>query len=128
MKVRYVIAALFFLLSAPAGGHSQHVLEFIIPPCPHVGIVESGGHDPGALLFPNPVTGCLTLRLAGQDGLLEDRVVLLDMQGKIIMEQTVGPSCREARIDLAGVVPGVYILRFSNGGRRHQQKIIVGNH
>ncbi len=73
-------------------------------------------------IFPNPLkSGKLYIRLSGND-MLETRVSLSDLQGRVIMDQTITDNFIhiENSID-----KGIYLLRISNNKIKDTRKIII---
>lgn len=87
-------------------------------------------HSPEHLAFqawPNPASGQLNLEINGEPG-TRYQLSLLNITGQeVVQKQVTAAQNNVQQISLAGLAPGVYLLRVraEYSGRRGQQKIIV---
>lgn len=106
----------FYRIAATdAGGHTQ------MSP-----VVESVVASSFTAVFPNPVTDHFTAVMA--EGLVLKGLRLMDLQGRVVLEQA-GGDASNMRVSLPdGLVPGIYILEATSGQQTHRQRIRVDGH
>jgi len=73
------------------------------------------------VLYPNPVSGILTI---GSDGPLIDRVSIVDVSGRLVLQQ-VGTL---NGIDVSGLSPGVYQVLLTTGKEQQINRKIIVSH
>lgn len=78
------------------------------------------GLESRLLVYPNPASESMRVRVPSKGGLTKLRV--LDIAGRIVLREEVYSN--ESEIDVSGLMPGVYVVVASNGGRRWMQKFI----
>ncbi len=68
-------------------------------------------------IFPNPTSGILTISTGEEQ---QGRVLLLDLNGQIILEQAISPSLQ---FDLSELPNGMYwmYVRFEDGASRREK-------
>jgi hypothetical protein len=76
-------------------------------------------------LFPNPVSGELTISINGSETRLE--LVITDVNGHINHAEMLQPDNREfkKKLDVSAYARGVYFIRLSNGEATFTDKFIV---
>ena len=67
-------------------------------------------------IYPNPTTGWIKL-----DGLVADRIEVLDQLGRVVHIQTTASD----RIDLSGLPAAVYVLKMAAGDEVVTAKVVV---
>jgi len=72
---------------------------------------------------PNPSTGVFYLSAANLSG--TSNIVILDMAGREVFNQTVEGQLQQYPLDLSSTADGVYILRLSNGDAVNNTRLIV---
>jgi hypothetical protein len=88
----------------------------------------------GYLISPNPTSNDLTVavdeeKLSTQNGInLEEQdirdIIILDKTGIIQSKQTFGLGTKQAKMDVSGLMPGVYIAKIFNGKQWSSMKFI----
>ncbi len=75
----------------------------------------------GIVLYPNPTTGELNVRLdASQGGLAQ--LSIMDMLGNTVMQRK---GCESERIDVSGLAPGLYLIHaVSDKGQTYFSKFV----
>lgn len=63
------------------------------------------------LLYPNPATQEINFKW---DTALEERIVIYSLEGRKLTEQPIHSNEREAKIDISGFSPGVYIAKIGD--------------
>ncbi|HRG82927.1 MAG TPA: T9SS type A sorting domain-containing protein, partial [Chitinophagaceae bacterium] len=72
------------------------------------------------ILFPNPVTSKLNIRIDNLQGLADIRV--FDMYGKLVRQQRTATVNTE--MDLSKLAAGMYFIRVMNGGKETTLKVV----
>ena len=75
-------------------------------------------HDDFLGIYPNPATSMLHLQLA--NGIEINKVIITDLAGKIIREQTINNT----KIDIENLAQGAYIIQAFSGDKKFQSKFI----
>ena len=70
-------------------------------------------------IYPNPATSWL--HIESQDGILWDKIELLDMSGRVL--QTLY-TVAEHRLDVSGLAAGLYVLRLTKAQRSVTKKVV----
>ncbi|MBM3160180.1 MAG: T9SS type A sorting domain-containing protein, partial [Bacteroidetes bacterium] len=71
-------------------------------------------------IFPNPVNDLLIIQLNGLNK-SDLQVELIDLNGRIIVQQTIGKGSTIGYVDVSTVYTGNYLLKFKN---QHFTKIV----
>jgi hypothetical protein len=82
---------------------------------------------PGSLafvLFPNPARTTASVQLPALPGVATATLALLDALGRQVRAQTA-PTNARATLDLAGLAPGLYVLRVAAAGSTATQRLVV---
>lgn len=83
----------------------------------------------GIVLFPNPTTGKVTLQMPdfiGFSNTADLHLQVYDVLHHLISEKTVNAvSNQMVDVDLAGLIPGSYILRVTHGSNAFNELIIL---
>ena len=88
------------------------------PPPVVIGLAAPAEAAPGGLeVWPNPAQEAVTVRAAGAGEL-----VLLDALGRVVRRQVAGAGAA-VRWSLAGLAPGLYVVR---GGGTARRLLVVG--
>lgn len=76
-------------------------------------------------IFPNPVSGELTITIAGRESSLG--MTISEMSGKIVLSEKLSGITADFRkkVDMAGFAKGVYFIKLSTGNRTWSEKVIV---
>jgi O-glycosyl hydrolase len=72
-------------------------------------------------VFPNPTTGNVTVYLASDKGGI---ISVVDLQGKLVLNQTVAAGQTEVTLNLQSIDKGVYIIKVDNGVNSSTEKLI----
>lgn len=75
----------------------------------------------GMELFPNPTSAKLNLTLPGEPG-PHNQLEILDLQGQLILSRSMESATEQ--LDLTGLAPGMYLLRYTDKGLQLTEKII----
>lgn len=87
-----------------------------VPQVP-AGIRENGAWDAGQVnVFPNPTTGILTIQTGG---FAPSLVSVYDMSGRKVREEKF-----VKRIDVSGLLPGIYFVELSDGGELVRRRFV----
>jgi hypothetical protein len=78
-------------------------------------IPESGYTSYPLKIYPNPADEYVYFDL---EGIKADAAILMDSQGRIVLSQTIMPVGEIARLDISGMVKGVYFLIILKEKRR----------
>ena len=79
--------------------------------------------DVGITATPNPARQRLHLTRTGGAGAATLSIVT--MQGQEVLTDKLTAATQQLDVDLAGLEPGVYVLKISLGGRTHSQRLVV---
>ena len=63
-------------------------------------------------LYPNPATDNVTVSLASDKGGI---ISVVDLQGRLVLEQTVAAGQQDVLVNLQSIAKGAYILKVNNG-------------
>jgi hypothetical protein len=78
-------------------------------------------------LYPNPVIYGFTY-VTVPDLSSNSQFQVLDMAGKVMKTELVDAGTPQARVDMSGLLPGVYKLVWSNGSKSAYQTVLVLSH
>ena len=78
-------------------------------------------------LYPNPVIYGFTY-VTVPDPASNSEFRVLDMNGKVMKVQLVDAGIPETRVDMSGLLPGLYKLLWSNGAKSAYQTVLVLSH
>ena len=67
----------------------------------------------GLAVYPNPSAGAEAVRVALPAAAGRGELALFDALGRAVRRQPLPPAAREAALDVAGLPPGLYVLRLS---------------
>ncbi|NML66595.1 T9SS type A sorting domain-containing protein [Hymenobacter sp. RP-2-7] len=111
------------LLTVPAQLYALGVGRWL-PGATALATIPAASADVGIVATPNPARQRLHLaRANGATGAATIRV--LSLQGQEVLTETLAAGTQQQDVDLAGLEPGVYVLRLELGGRAHTQKLVV---
>lgn len=82
-------------------------------------VVESGS----LLVFPNPATDELNIRLSDAAFASGATAAVIDMQGRQVFVQNI--SGNQAKLSVAGLSAGIYFVKLNNAGKEQIKKIVV---
>ena len=71
------------------------------------------GPAAGLVAYPNPVHNVLTLRLSGPEPTAGTRIQVLDLRGRVVLNQ---PWPTTGQLDLSALPAGTYLLRVAGTG------------
>ena len=83
----------------------------------------SGGMAAEVILWPVPAREYLEVMLPGADG--QWQVEVLDQEGRRLLQQAAGERTTQLSLDVRGLRPGSYLLRWENGRQRGQRWFLV---
>jgi hypothetical protein len=106
---------------------AQHVLDFFIPPCPSVGIIEEEQPSAVVRVFPQPATDELTIAFEnpGKTGVGNVELSMYNIMGRLVLRETAAPGATKARLDVTAVPPGVYLLQIRMNNKYQNHRIII---
>ena len=114
----------FYQSSAGTGEITMKPFTFIATPP----VTSEGGPDDGAFgietVYPNPSAGTATVAFSAVG---TARLELYDALGRrlaVLHDGPAGPDT-EARLDAAGLAPGVYVVRLTSDGQAASQRFVV---
>lgn len=81
--------------------------------------------DAHLLLYPNPASGAVTVRLEHSPQLSDVRLELLDLTGRALRIMSGVASDRDQRLDLTDISPGLYLVRASWAGGSTSRRLLV---
>jgi hypothetical protein len=86
--------------------------------------VQPAGKSTILGLYPNPVIyGCTYVSVPDLSG--NSQFQVLEMAGKVMKTELVDAGTPQARVDMSGLLPGVYKLVWSNGSKSAYQTVLV---
>lgn len=88
-----------------------------------VGVQEDNAPANDAALFPNPTSGAFTIRVSDRSSTLP--VMIIDAAGRTVMNTTQRIHGGSAHMDATGLQAGAYVVRYTDGGRTMNQRLIV---
>jgi PKD repeat protein len=97
--------------------------------CDTVVVTVVGNEDEKSMAFsvyPNPVDGQLVLDF-GMRSEHEGKIEMFDIRGKLVVLKSVGIGQSIVRLDVSGIVDGVYLLETVFGGLRIRHRILVSH-
>jgi hypothetical protein len=86
--------------------------------------IEPPGKPTVLGLYPNPVIYGFTYVTVPDPG-SNSQFQVLDMVGKVMKTELVDAGTPQARVDMSGLIPGVYKLVWSNGSKYAYQTVLV---
>jgi len=90
--------------------------------CGLVSNISSSSEVPKVQVFPNPSSDFIYINPINSK---IDRLVLIDLHGKVCKKLNVQTTNTYALIDITDLLDGVYYLQISNGTQRRSKKIVV---
>lgn len=124
-KGRLLLVIVFQLVSSALIG--QHTLDFVIPPCPYVGISDTQQPVPGISVAPNPASTNLTIRFENIEGLQHSRVKLFNTWGRLVFDRNFSTHSRNIILDVSYFPSGIYILQIMADTMLFNEKIVIKN-
>ncbi|GGF08755.1 T9SS type A sorting domain-containing protein [Hymenobacter cavernae] len=108
-------------LTIPARLYELNATQWLAPTLP---TASKQPQTASFTIFPNPASH--TLRVQSQtpfgDGA---RLLLQDLQGRIVAATNLGPGATDQQLDLQHVTTGVYVLRIHSGKGAFFSKVVV---
>ena len=92
------------------GGVNTTVMTFEVQVSECIKIAETNSAK--FSLYPNPATDNVTVTLASDKGGI---ITVVDLQGRLVLEQTVAAGQQEVLVNLQSIAKGAYILKVNNG-------------
>lgn len=111
------------LLTVPAQLYALGVGRWL-PGATALAATPARNADVGIVATPNPARQRLHLARASS-AVGAATISVLSLQGQQVLTDTLGASTSQQDVDLAGLEPGVYVLRIQLGSRVHTQKLVV---
>ena len=85
--------------------------------------IQLAGAPPVLVEYPNPAVGSITV--VPPNILVQSQFQVVDMMGKIIKTIPVSPNVPQVKIDLSGIMEGVYKLIWSDGNTYSFRTILI---
>lgn len=106
---------------------AQHTLDFFIPSCPYVGIIEAGQPFVASKVFPQPAIDELTIAFEnpGITGVGNVELSMYNIMGRLVLNETAASGATKARLDVTTVPPGVYLLQIRMNNKYQNHRIII---
>lgn len=123
--MKLLFASIILLLSLQ--GYSQHSLDFVIPPCPHMGTLDPAGRTIDLVVFPNPASGTLFVEASAANGFEKVHIRVYSVLGRLVAGHEMDRSMQKASIDVSGLGSGLYLLEYSSGSTVLRKKVIIDN-
>lgn len=79
--------------------------------------------DTGLVVYPNPATDKLYLADQKFDDSGASRAMLLDMNGRVLLQKTV--NANDHQLEVGGLSPGYYLLSVSDGEVEERQMVFI---
>ena len=92
------------------GGVDTTIMTFEVQVVPFIKITETNTAQ--FSLYPNPATDNVTVSLASDKGGI---ITVVDLQGRLVLEQTVAAGQQDVLVNLQSIAKGAYILKVNNG-------------
>jgi len=80
--------------------------------------------DKGISLYPNPTQSTLNIHLE-QEYSTPSQIKIIDILGQEVLFNIIQPGIRDYKIDLPGLLPGLYFISFQNGTVNEIKKFLV---
>ncbi len=107
-----------FLVTTPDGGYlAIDYHDIIIDENATVSTPNQSALDAGLEVFPNPVNNELQVRWTAETN-QPLNLELYDVNGRVLLQQTVAGNSRAARLDTQALPAGIYLLRLEGAVRR----------
>jgi extracellular elastinolytic metalloproteinase len=89
------------------------------------GVDSIGGFSftKNTLIFPNPAIGFVTVNLSNTT--TATQIILTDLSGRLVRTVNISPNISQASVNLAGLIPGVYLLMWRDGITAKKQLLMV---
>jgi hypothetical protein len=100
-------------ISSEASSSSSKCKNKKSMPVSATSMVESMGEVDGMLIYPNPATERVYIRL--NEKVESDKVMVFDFQGKSCFVEVGWEGLNELEINLNGLTPGLYLIRIETG-------------
>ncbi|MFO7999370.1 MAG: T9SS type A sorting domain-containing protein, partial [Bacteroidales bacterium] len=123
--MRLLFTTIILLLSLQ--GYSQHSLDFVIPPCPHMGTLDPAGRTIDLVVFPNPASGTLFVKAGAANGFEKVHIRVYSVLGRLVAGPETDRHLPQISIDVSGLGSGLYLLEYSSGSTVLRKKIIIDN-
>ena len=125
MRLLSCIFLLWMLLAHAGSSIAQHQLDFVIPPCPHLGTPPDVGQIPEVSVFPNPASTMLTVEFVGPVGGGTVWVRIYNVLGAQVLEEEVRFPGSTAALDVSELPQGLYVLQVRTAAAVISKKIII---
>lgn len=119
---------LFLLASSqdnPCASLSRHFDEYVNSPWKTAPVPAAPEAAPGSItVFPNPaLSGPVSITLADWEGPV--RIEAFGIDGRSLIQKDYPQAAGTLQVDLAGLSPGIYLLRASQPGRSASRRIVL---
>lgn len=123
--LKYILPILLVLFAGQT--IAQHTLDFFIPPCPYVGIIEEEQPSATIRVFPQPAINELTVEFDSPGITVVDAIELTmyNIMGRLVLRETAAPGATKTRLDVTTVPPGVYLLQIRMNHATQNHRIII---
>jgi hypothetical protein len=90
--------------------------------CVIINTEENASANPELRLFPNPANAYIHLNFDFQK---DDKIIILDMMGKIVQEKTIEDANSQTTLDLHHINAGVYIVHLQRSSTIIEKKKMI---
>ncbi|MEI7896134.1 MAG: T9SS type A sorting domain-containing protein [bacterium] len=104
------------------GQGTESLKPLVVKNCAGIG---QNNLDAAIKVFPNPVSGELTISISGKENQLD--LMITDMNGKVVYNERLTGITSDYRkkLDMTGFAKGVYFLKLSANNKVYSEKVIV---
>jgi hypothetical protein len=87
--------------------------------------IDQKGLESSVRIFPNPVSGELTLTITGKEQMLN--LTIVDITGKVQYAETLSdlPFAYTRKLDMSKFAKGIYFVRLSDNDHVYGEKVVV---
>lgn len=86
-------------------------------------VAVNSNHDAFIEVYPNPVGNTMTFKINGFDaGHINGQLQVTDITGKVV--KNVSVSAERVEVDMQGIAPGVYLVKYTDGDYANVLRII----
>jgi hypothetical protein len=108
--------------SNDCGDGAESSLAVLVKNCTGI---DQKGLESTVRIYPNPVSSELTISISGKERQLT--LTLTNAAGQVVWSETLESISGDymKKLDMSRFAKGVYVMKLSNNGRTHSEKLIV---
>jgi len=91
--------------------------------CPEVLQLSENNFFSSFSIYPNPASNTFTISIDGQSSIVNGRLSILDVTGRVVQEQTI--KNQESEIINCQLSAGIYFVKVEAGERVYTEKLVV---